>query len=285
MTISICKLCNFTTTHLPNYKRHLLTDKHKKNECNAKETKCHPVVILKEHKCHPVEQKEQKDKEYLCKYCEQEFSSRQSMHRHIKYRCTKNKDEDIKELVRLLNIQLQEKDKQLEQKDKQLEINKKQIDKLSSKLEININTTNIQNNFTLLPYDKTDYSHLTDKDYVSALKKVNFCVKHLIERVHFNPEKPENMNIYISNIKDKYLMMYENGAWNIKQKDYEIGEFLIDKELKLEEWLDKEQHKYPDLRDKFQRYIDNKENNEILNSIKDEIKLLLYNKKNMITNG
>ena len=31
--------------------------------------------------------------------------------------------------------------------------------------------------------------------------------------------------------------------------------------------------------------MDNKENNRILNTIKDDIKLLLYNKKNMITNG
>lgn len=26
------------------------------------------------------------------------------------------------------------------------------------------------------------------------------------------------MNIYISNKKDKYLMIYEDGNWNIKQK-------------------------------------------------------------------
>jgi hypothetical protein len=251
MTISICKLCNFTTTHLPNYKRHLLTDKHKKNDVNSKEKLCQPIVTPKEEVCHPIEQKEQKEKEYICKYCEQEFSSRQSVHRHIKYRCTKNKDEDIKELVRLLNIQLQEKDKQLEQKDKQLEFNKKQIDKLTSKLEININTTNIQNNFTLLPYDKTDYSHLTDKDYVSAIKKVNFCVKHLIERVHFNPEKPENMNIYISNIKDKYIMLYDGQNWNVANKKDELDRLYEEKEMMLEEWLDSNPN--PLVKEKFER--------------------------------
>ncbi len=40
----------------------------------------------------------------------------------------------------------------------------------------------------------------------------------MIEKIHFNPSKPENMNIYISNKKDKYLMIYEDGNWNIKQK-------------------------------------------------------------------
>ena len=33
----------------------------------------------------------------------------------------------------------------------------------------------------------------------------NFCVKQLIEKVHFNDKKPENKNIYISNIKSNYI--------------------------------------------------------------------------------
>ena len=57
------------------------------------------------------------------------------------------------------------------------------------------NTVNIQN--IILPYKDTDLSHLTDKDYVNSIKQVNFRVKDFIEKVHFNPEKPENMNIYI----------------------------------------------------------------------------------------
>ena len=55
-----------------------------------------------------------------CKYCQQQFKHSSSMARHIKYSCTKNKDEDIKELVRLMNIQLQnkEKERKLELKNK-----------------------------------------------------------------------------------------------------------------------------------------------------------------------
>jgi hypothetical protein len=106
-------------------------------------------------------------------------------------------------------------------------------------------------------------------------------VKKLIEKVHFNPEKPENMNIYISNLKDKYMMVYEAGAWNIKNKDV-IESIYNDKELMLEEWLDEEQHKHPELKEKFVKYLNNKENDETLNMIKDEIKLMMYNKtKNM----
>ena len=36
------------------------------------------------------------------------------MYHHIKYTCKKNKDEDLKELVRLMNLQLQKKDREIE---------------------------------------------------------------------------------------------------------------------------------------------------------------------------
>jgi len=44
--------------------------------------------------------------------------------------------------------------------------------------------------------------------------------------------------------------------------------------------VDEYQHKYPELRQKFEKYLNNKENDETMNQIKDEIKLLMYNQKN-----
>jgi ElaB/YqjD/DUF883 family membrane-anchored ribosome-binding protein len=88
------------------------------------------------------------------------------------------------------------------------------------------------------------------------------------------------MNIYISNMKDKYLMVYEDGNWNLKNKNIEIDELYNEKEILLEDWLDEYQHKYPELRQKFEKYLNNKENDETMNKIKEEIKLLMYNQKN-----
>ncbi len=251
-----CTICKICTKQKANYLRHLNTNKHKQMMETTK------IRIPREN-------------EFICEYCDQKFSFKQSMYRHIKYRCTKNKDEDLKELVRLMNLQLQQKDKELDTKQKQ-------IDKLINKLEININTTHIQNNITLLAYKDTDISHLTDNDYSSCIKQVNFCVKKLIEKIHFNPAKPENMNFYISNLKDKYLMVYD-GNWNIKNKN-ELDYMYDEKEMMLEQWLSEEQHKYPELQEKFDRYLHNKEDDDTLNMIKDEIKLMLYNNKGMIQN-
>lgn len=216
---------------------------------------------------------------YECKYCGQNYKHRQSLSKHIKYSCMKNKDEDLKEFVRLLNVRLENQDKQIESQTKQIETQSKQIEKLMGKLEItgSFNTTNIHNNITLLAYEKTDTSHLTDDDYKKCIKKVNFCVKNLIEKIHFNPNKPENMNIYISNMKDKYLMVYDGTNWNLANKNDQLEKLYDDKEIMLEEWL--ETNKDTEMKEKFLRYLNNKETDECLNMIKEEIKLMMYNKK------
>jgi hypothetical protein len=218
--------------------------------------------------------------DYVCKYCEKRFKHKQSMCKHIKYSCTQNKDEDLKELVRLMNLQLQQKDKELEYQKKQNETQQKQIDKLMDKLQVNhvTNNTFVQNN--ILSYRDTDVSHLTNKDYEKAIQKVNSCVKDMIEKIHFNPSKPENMNIYISNMKDKYIMIYEDGIWNIKHKAPELNELYDEKEMLLEDWL--ETYGTEKLRQKFDKYLNNKSQEDTLHMIKDNIKMMMYNKKSLI---
>ena len=99
-------------------------------------------------------------------------------------------------------------------------------------------------------------SHLTEKDYISCIKQVNFCVKKLIEKVHFNPEKPENMNVYISNMKDKYMMMYQDNKWTLTNKD-ELNTVYNHKEDLIEEWFNL--NKDPEMEKFFNRYIELKD--------------------------
>ena len=284
MVVYYCELCRFYTDNKCKYERHLKTIKHDTN------IKSKSKVSQKGQKS---KSKVSQKQEYECKYCGKIYKHKQSVNNHIKYRCKQNKDEDLKELVRLMNLQLEQKDNILNKQNneiktlsKQMEKQTKQIEKLMDKLKVtnitNNTITNIQNNIQLLSYKDTDVSHLTAKDYISSLKKVTFCVKHLIEKIHFNPNKPENMNIYISNMKDKYLMIYEDGNWNIKNKIQELNDLYESKEMMLEEWLDEEQHKYPELQEKFNKYLNNKENDETMNMIKEEIKMMMYNKKKLI---
>jgi hypothetical protein len=86
-----------------------------------------------------------------------------SMIRHMNERCKENKNKDLTKLVKKMNKE-SKKDK------KTIEILQKKIDKMGPKVEININTTNIQNNI-ILAYRETDTTHLIENDYVNAIKK------------------------------------------------------------------------------------------------------------------
>lgn len=280
-----CECCKYTTKSNSNYHKHIRTPKHILNSNKPPEKRCeqknqpdtlnpNTLVNPKSPKSQPIDIRESTAPTYVCKYCEQAFKFKQSMYRHIKYSCMKNKDEDLKELVRLMNLQLQHR-------DKQIETQAKQIEKLMGKLEITGSfNNNTINNYTLLAYRNTDVSHLTTDDYRSCYKKVNQCVKHLIEKVHFNPSKPENMNIYISNMKDKYLMVYDGSNWNLANKTDELDRLYEEKEMMLEDWL--ESNPDPILKEKFVKYLNNKESDECLNRIKEDIKLMLYNKGNQL---
>ena len=108
---------------------------------------------------------------------------------------------------------------------------------------------------------------------------MNNCVKLITEKIHYNPKKPENMNIYISNLKNDYVTVYQNGRWELIKEFENIYEH---KEILIEEWIEKEQNNYPELRDKFEIYVNNKENDKLLNNIKQDIKLMMYNNKNKV---
>jgi hypothetical protein len=271
-----CECCNYYTKRKYNYDKHIESNKHKLVESklvvNIKSTQSQHLVISES-----TQNQQKVAAPFTCKYCEQNFKFKQSMYRHIKYTCTKNKTEDLTELVRLLNARL-------EKQDKQLETQAKQIDKLMGKLEINgsfNNTVNITNNINLLNYKDTDTSHLTDEDYKKCLRKASRCVLKLIEKVHFNPEKPENMNVYISNMKDKYMMMYQDNKWTLTNKD-ELNTVYNHKEDLIEEWFNI--NKDPEMEKFFNRYVELKDDKITMETVQEEYKLLMFNNRDLIKN-
>ena len=281
-----CIACNFSTDHRPNFQRHIRTSKHKKCSsnvalCSSDVALCSPNVAFSEEIPSPK-------KVYECKYCKKVLQHHTSLSRHIKYSCKQNKDEDLKELARLFN----EKEKKMNTNDseliQQMQKMQKQIDKLTNKLQIQninkgtVNNTNNTINIQLLNHSDTDYSHLTPKDYLTCIKNCNYCVKSLIEKVHFNPEKPENMNIFLSNIKGNYVMVYKDNEWQIRNKQRQIDDLYDSNEFVLETWYDEYKEKYPHIINSFQKYLKNKDEDVVLNRVKDEILMMLYNNRRMI---
>jgi hypothetical protein len=177
------------------------------------------------------------------------------------------------ELVKILNKKLEEKDKQIDELIKKAGINNSTI------------TQNIQNNIKVLAYKNTDMSKLTDKDILKCLNHSNMCVPHLIKMIHLDPEKPENHNVYISNLKNGYIMVYDGTKWDTKNRDEIIVDMIDDKQGLIEErieiWIERGE-KYPSIMKKFERYLEKKENNKVINKIKEEIRLMLFNNRSLI---
>ena len=113
----------------------------------------------------------------------------------------------------------------------------------------------------------------------------NMCVPYLIKMIHLDPNKPENHNVYISNLKNGYIMVYDGDKWDTLNRDEIIENMINDRECliqdRVEDWLENGKN-YPIIMRKFERYLEKKEKDVVLNKIKEEIRLMLFNNRNMI---
>ena len=124
-----CCFCNFYTTLLGNYERHLKTQKHLNNESNyyketekgMKETQKRPIrdpqktqltlfETQKRPEKDPVEtQLESDDSNFICFYCNSTFKNKTHLYRHMKSRCKVLKEErKLEEEKEELKLQLEE---------------------------------------------------------------------------------------------------------------------------------------------------------------------------------
>ena len=179
---------------------------------------------------------------YNCKYCGKSFKHYQSRYKHEKSRCPKR--------------------------------------------EIKPKKKKVQADGSILPYNDTNKQFLTDDMIKKCMEKQNRCVPEIIKLVHFNNKHPENMNLCISNLKNDYVMVFDGEEWIVKNRDDMFDKLISDSEKILQskfmKWFDtaKEDDKYNKAVGKFKKYLDKSSNQTLINSIKKELKLLLYNTRN-----
>ena len=112
MEVFECTVCKYRTNVKCNFDKHLITEKHKKNIRNV------PVIPA------PIGLK--------CKHCDKFFSHKPSLQRHENHRCKHNKTSqeliqlqtevtELQKLVKLLHLQLRQKDVLLDTKNDLIE--------------------------------------------------------------------------------------------------------------------------------------------------------------------
>jgi hypothetical protein len=78
-------------------------------------------------------------------------------------------------------------------------------------------------------FGREDISKIDTKEILKILRKGNDSTLRLTDTVYFNPKYPEFHNVYITNMKDKYAMMYDGKSWNLTIKEDLINRLYDDK--------------------------------------------------------
>jgi hypothetical protein len=209
----------------------------------------------------------------ICKYCSNNYSNKGNLNKHLKSCKIKNSIEN--ELIK------EEIYQTLLKEVKELRNEIKSIKTHKSTIKDNTINTNIQvTNISLVPFGDEDLSCITNDVCKKLFMKGFTSVPHLINQIHFNQKRPELSNIYISNMRDKYIMVFDGINWALRERDDTITtlydhkkEFLIEKFDELVDELSNTTIK------KFQRFLDHEEDDSVINRIKKDIKLLLYNNR------
>jgi len=161
------------------------------------------------------------------------------------------------------------------------------INILENKIEptniTNHNTQNIQNIHLTLNYGEENMSHITIKDIISFLEKGENGVEALVEYKHFNRKVPENCNVIIKNLNNRFALMYKNSKWEVVNKSYILQDLYTSNVTYLKGKFEEIKSSLPrKIMNKFQQFIELSRNVDIIEPILDNIRCILYNNRDLV---
>ena len=136
-------------------------------------------------------------KQIRCEYCHKTYSRMDYLRTHQRHHCSKIKQRQ----------QIQHSQETILHKLTHLleSIEQKQGTTTNTIQTIN-NIKNIYNNITINNYGNENISHLSLEYFRKLIMAGPYgCIPKLVEKIHFDPEHPENQNIKLSNKKLPYI--------------------------------------------------------------------------------
>ena len=270
-----CERCNKTFNHKSNYDQHL----NRLNPC----TKINNTLEIINNP--PV----------FCEHCSKPFVNKYSKQRHEATVCfEKIKEQKLDEPLDIHDElkEIKEKNRKLEEKLAELELMlKKGINPIVAQTTNNTNNnnnilthTNSHNvqNIVVNMYGKENLTHITDPKLIYIMDRGFMSVSAYILLKYFSDKMPENSNVYSSDIKSKYIMVYDGKRWNIKDKA-DVIEHMYSvncEELQDKFYEFKEADKIPmKVMERFAKFINAYEEDHIKKEIKEDIKKILFNER------
>ena len=257
----ICKFCNYSTNVKGNYKRHLKSIKHYRNKIN------YGTNFKKTQKDPKKTQKDPKRPSQSCMYCGDKFTTFAHKRRYELHRCKNNDAVKQRKLV--------EQEKEILELKKE---HRKMIELLLAKVG-NTNIINTTNTLNINSYGKEDTTHITDSFKTQMLNMPYKMIPKMIEKVHFNENKPENKNIQLPNKKENKIKIFTDNKWIYRNKEDILNDLIDGKYFMMDTHYETicnkiKNKKYETFRTKY----DNKDRT-ILDQIKQDSELVLLNNR------
>lgn len=87
----------------------------------------------------------------------------------------------------------------------------------------------VNNHFKIVAFGKEDISHITEREWIKLLNRNYKSIEELALKTHFDKKRPENQNVYISNMRSKYIMVHDGKQWNIKDRKDTVDDLYDEK--------------------------------------------------------
>ena len=272
----ICNYCNKTYASYSSRSNHI-----KKFHLNESEV-CQNNV--KNVKLHVKNMSKNVKNNLTCEKCKKEFNSRQARWAHSK-KCVIEVDE-----VTELRKQMEEMKQQIANLLKSCKTHPKTLQKINNQLN-NTNNGTINNNVIMKFGNVNIKDVLSDKQIMNLLYKPFVSVEECVKMIHFNDKLPQYNNIYITNLKDDLVYVYDGTKFTTTTKTDTIYDMITnyteqielsfdDNKDKLTEYKIKCVENYLELINSNKEYIDqhNKKYTNFKTYKVGDVKRLIYDK-------
>ena len=224
-----------------------------------------------------------------CTYCKATFTRKTSLRRH--YGRCKEKENSIISIKEEIKKELS-KDftEQFNKILKSAKIHPKTLQKINNQIN-NTNNGTINNNIIMKFGNVNINDVLSNKQIMSILHKPFISVEECIKMIHFNEKLPQYNNIYITNLKDDLVYVYDGTRFTTTTKTDTIYDMITnytdqielsfdDNKDKLTEYKIKCVENYLELINSNTEYIDqhNKKYTNFKTYKVGDVKRLIYDK-------
>jgi hypothetical protein len=137
-------------------------------------------------------------------------------------------------------------------------------------------------NVNVVKFGDENLSYISDDLYKQILGRGLRAVEEFIEHSHFNKKHPENHNLYVANIRDEYLVLYDGDKWIITKRNEKLEDIIYAKSDYLYEKF-KQLYGTMDTHaiQRFQNFLNLRDDIATMARIKEDLTIQLYNNRKL----